>query len=122
MNVHSIVNRAVRSVNPNVLVTIRVSTGSVTNDDGSRSPAFNQVQRWAQVQPVTTGDIRMIEGQNLQADYKHIWINGHVDGLVRGQRKGGDFVFLPDGTAWKIVQVLESWPDWCSAIMVLQVQ
>ena len=121
MNVHSIVNTGVKTINPNVTVVIKQSAGYVQNPDLSRTPQFTETQRTAQVQPVSSDDIRMIEGLNIQGYKRHVWVNGGIDGIVRGEQKGGDFIITPDGSVWKIAYVSEAWPDWCSAIVVLQV-
>jgi hypothetical protein len=102
-------------------VTIRLSTGSESNLDLSRTPKFNEIKRWAQIQPMSQADISMTSSLNISGLHRHIWINGQVEGLVRGEQKGGDFVFTPDGRCWKIAYVTEAWPDWCSAFMTLQV-
>ena len=120
MNVHAIISRCVKAINPPQLVTIRRSAGSQQNLDLSRTPQFYEFKRWAQVQPMSQSDIQMTQGLNISGLHKHIWIDGQVTGLVRGEQKGGDFVVTPDGNTWKIAYVLEAWPDWCSAIMTLQ--
>jgi hypothetical protein len=125
VNVHSIVNRYVGTINPNVRVTLYRSTGATTNADFSRTPKFANPQfvsshAWVQSQPVTYSDIQMVEGLNIQGDRRKVWLNGQVEGLVRGLQVGGDFVVYRDGTNWKIALVLESWPDWCSAMLTLQ--
>lgn len=121
MNIHRIVNAGVKGINRNVMVTIRRSAGSQQNLDLSRTPQFYEIKRTAQIQPMSQEDIQMTQGLNLSGLHRHIWINGQVDGLERGAQKGGDFVLTPDGKTWKIAYVAEAWPDWCSAIMTLQV-
>lgn len=77
----------------------------------------------AQVQPMTWRDIQMLDGLNLQGTRKAIYLNGHVDGLVRNQNKGGDLISLPDGSVWLVAQVLEDFSatsNWIKCAITLQ--
>ena len=121
MNLNAIVAGAVAAINPQKLLTVQVSSGYVTNPDGSRGPAYNPaVQVWGQIQPLQYNDILQIEGMNLQGVRQKIYLNGAIEGLIRGRRMGGDLITEPDGTVWKVVLVTEAWPDWTSAIVTLQ--
>lgn len=121
MNLHGIVSGAISAVNPLVQVTIEVSTGSSIGDDGIRVPTYAKAVRvMAQVQPLTGGDLRQLESLNLQGDYQGIYINGHIDGLVRSKNKGGDKITLPNGDVYLVTTVLESWPDWTKVAATLQ--
>lgn len=121
MDLNAIVAGAIGTVNPNAPVTIQVSTGYVTNADGSRSPSYAAPQMIAaQVQALSYGDIVHADGLGIQGTRRKLYIHGAVNGLVRAQNKGGDLVTLADGTVWKIALILEQWPDWASAIITLQ--
>lgn len=78
----------------------------------------------AQIQPVTWKDLQQLDGINLGGVRWKAYLYGEVDAVVRPERKGGDLIVIPSphvhaGT-WLIVQVLESWPDWTCAAIVLQ--
>lgn len=121
MNLHGIVAGAVDAINPRMSIEIEVSTGYSTDANYSRTPSYAAaVTRLAQVQPMTFQDLQKIDALNIQGTKKAIYITGQVDGLVRDENKGGDRITLPDGTVWLVVLVLESWPDWCKAAIVLQ--
>jgi hypothetical protein len=121
LNLHQIVRGNIIAVNPEVPVTIRVSTGSTTNADYSSTPTYDTVTGvWAQVQDLSADDLRQVEALNLQGSHKTIYLNGSVAGIVRDASEGGDLVTLPDGSIWLITKVVEQWPDWCHAIMTLQ--
>lgn len=77
----------------------------------------------AQVQPMSSHDLRQVEGLNLNGYLKSIYLNGTVDGVVRVALKGGDLVDLPDGTTWLVVVNVEGFDltaGWTKAVMVLQ--
>jgi hypothetical protein len=103
-----------------------IGTYSLSRSQAVASPVAmtNALILRAQVQPVTWRDIQQMEGLNLQGTRSKIYLYGRVDGLVRSLRKGGDLVVIAtggvsDGT-YLVAQVLEQYPDWCSAALTLQ--
>jgi len=121
MNLHGIVAPIIGAVNPNVLVTVAISTGSTTNTDHTLTPTFatfNGVQ--AQVQPLSTKELRQVESLNLQGTMKAFYLYGAVAGVVRVSSKGGDLITMADGTVWLVTLVSEQWPDWCRVVGTLQ--
>ena len=124
MNLHSIVAPYISAVNPMIPAAVEVSIGSTANPDGTRTPAFaDPVMVLAQVQPLQFRDITMIDGLNLQGTRKAIYLNGHVDGLIRPVNQGGDLITLSDGSVWLTAVVAEGWDTtagWCKVICTLQ--
>lgn len=68
----------------------------------------NPISVTAQVQPLTTGDIRFDQSIEQQGDYRNIWITQPIYGINRPLQKGGDFFFF-DGSMWKVIEVAEDW-------------
>ena len=121
MNLHGIVSGAIGTVNPLVPVQIKVSTGYVTADDGTRLPGYAPPATvMAQIQALSYNDIIQADNLNIQGVRRKMYIQGEVDGLVRPNNKGGDLVLLPDGSTWLVAMVDEHWPDWTAAIITLQ--
>lgn len=121
MNLHQIVSNAIGTVNPFIAVTVKLSSGSTTNSDGSRTATYNVTTNVsAQVQPLSYKEIQQVDGLNLQGTRKAFYLNGAVAGLVRVTGQGGDLIVLPDGTVWLVVLVSEQWPDWCRVVGTLQ--
>lgn len=121
MNLNEIVAPVIGAINQRMAASVQVSTGSVTAADGSRAPAYAKpVDVMAQVQPLTTGDIRHMEGLNLQPKGRAIYVTGAVSGLERVNKKGGDLVTFCDGSVWLTTAVLEQWPAWCKFSATLQ--
>lgn len=76
-----------------------------------------------QVQPVSTGDIRMLEGLNIQGVTTKIYMSGRINGLVRPDRKGGDLLTIQSGVwagTYLVSAILEQFPDWCCAALTRQ--
>ena len=124
MNLHSIVSSAIASINPFMNVSVQTSLGSTMQPDGTQAPAYAApMSVVAQVQPITSTDLRRLEGLNLNGTQKAIYLNGSVDGVERVNLKGGDLITLPDGTVWLVSMILEAWSDtagWTKAAMTLQ--
>jgi hypothetical protein len=77
----------------------------------------------AQIQPLSTGDLRHMDALNLQGSHRALYMNGQLNGAVRIALKGGDMVTLPDGTVWLVTQGMEpfySSAGWTKAIITLQ--
>lgn len=122
MNLHGIVSGKVAAVNPLQPVILQVCIeGYVTNPDGSRVPAYlPPVTVTAQVQDLSTRDLRQLDALNIQGSMKSIYLNGTVDAISRLNAKGGDLLTLKDGTIWLTTSVLEQWPDWVKVSVTVQ--
>lgn len=121
MNLHAIVRGHIGVVNPDIPLSIKVSTGYSTNPDGTPIPKYaNPVTVMGQVQELSDSEIRQADFLNIQGQKRAIYINGQIDGLVRVNKQGGDIITGPDGSVWLVAIVLEYWPDWCKVAVVLQ--
>lgn len=122
MNLHTIVSGAIGAVNPFQLITVQVSTGYTTNADGTRAPQYVTVLNVsAQIQQLSAADLRHLDALNIQGVSRVLYLNGHLNGVVRVSEKGGDLVTLCDGSVWLTTQVIERWDvGWCKVGIVLQ--
>lgn len=122
MNLQNIAVGVISAVNPQQPLSIQVSTGYTQNADGKRVPTYTPPITGVsgQVQNLTFRDITQLDALNIQGSQRAIYINGHINGLVRVTNKGGDLVTLPNGQIWLVTHVLEHWPDWCKCAITLQ--
>jgi hypothetical protein len=124
MNLHSIVSGQIGAVNPQMTVSVQLSDGNETNADGSEKPSYcSPVLVIAQVQPLTTGDLRHMDSLNIQGKHQAIYISGPIQGAVRSTLKNGDLITLPDGSVHLVTEVPENWfqtSGWTKAIITLQ--
>lgn len=124
MDLHGIVSGAIGAVNPHVSGTVKVSSGYATAGDGARKSAyttFTDVQM--QVQPLSTGDLKLVDSLNIQGELRAIYLEGECAGLVRAREKGGDLIVLtaaPNAGTWLVSAVPEQWADWAHVIATLQ--
>lgn len=129
MDLQAIANGIISFVNPNVLCTVTQSTGYSNNAAGQPIPTYAPPvpNVSGQLQPLTSKDLRQLEGLNLQGYQRAIYFSGRVDGLVRATMQGGDLITTPDGNVWLVTIVLEQWSGdggtgapWCKVAVTLQ--
>ena len=126
MNLNSIVAPIIGSVNPLQPASLLLSTGpGPTQPDGSRQPTYSDpFTVSAQIQPISTGDLRKLDALNIQGVSQKIYINGILRGLQRINALGGDLVILSTGETYLVKAVLEQWAAgnvmWVCCAIVLQ--
>lgn len=123
MNLHGIAGPIIGAVNPNVPATLKISTGSTTQPDGTPVPTYDTITGTAQVQALSYMDLKQVDGLNLNGTRRAIYFYGAVNGVVRPTQQGGDLIILTDGHnvgTWLTAQVLEQWPDWVKVVATLQ--
>ena len=110
MNLHAIASPIVAAVNPMLPVTVRISSGNATAADGTRTPSYAAAyQARGQVQPMSSRDLRQVEGINLQGTLVAVYLSGDVEGISRPLTKGGDLITFPGGAIYLVVVALENW-------------
>lgn len=125
MNLNALAGPVVAAVNPLTPASVQFSLGAVTNSDGTQTPKYQvpPTPVSAQVQPLSTGEIRQTDHLNLQGVKVAIYLNGELDGLVRVNKKGGDLVTIASGPhrgVYLVAMVLEQWNDWVKVAATLQ--
>jgi len=122
MDLRSIANAAIVSVNPNETVSVLRSTGYTIGAGAKQVPTYAPaVTGPAQVQAMSADDVKQLDGLNIQGVIQAIYLRGVLAGVVRPDGTGGDLVKRKDGAqTWLVVKVLENWPNWTKAAIVLQ--
>lgn len=122
MDLRGIANSVSNSVNPNEIVTVERSTGYTIGVGRRQVPTYAApVSGPAQVQALDGDDLKQIEGLNVQGVIRAIYLRGTLAGVIRPDQTGGDIVKRKAGAeTWLVVKVLESWPNWTKAVIVLQ--
>ena len=120
MDLRGIVNGVSSTVNPNKTVTVRRSTGYTIGAGRKQVPGYaDPVTGPAQIQALDANDIKQLDGLNIQGTVRAIYLRGVLAGVVRPDGTGGDLVEIGAET-WLVVKVLEGWPTWTKAAIVLQ--
>lgn len=121
MNLHGVVAGAIGAVNPHIVALVRYSTGSVLAPGGKLTPTYNDVpDQMIQMQALSGKDLAMLANLNIQGVQRAIYMYGDTQGIVRPKSKGGDLIVV-GADVWKVVTVLETWPDWSKVGVSLQV-
>ena len=120
MDLRGLANGVTTTVNPNKTVTVRRSTGYTIGAGRKQVPGYaDPVTGPAQIQALDANDIKQLDGLNIQGTVRAIYLRGVLAGVVRPDGTGGDIVQI-DGQEWLVVKVLEGWPTWTKAAIVLQ--
>ncbi|VBB10630.1 hypothetical protein [Burkholderia stabilis] len=132
MNLHGIVSGVIGTVNPHVPATLQQQTGGYTTaPDGGRAPIYNASPQIAQVQALSAREIQHLDGLNITGVLRKAYLNGDWRGVYRPGNQGGDRIQFAaaapvpltlQGTTWLVVQVFETWPEWCSLAIQLQMR
>jgi len=121
MNLHGIVATSIGAINPLQSCTLQSSVGYTQAPDGSQQPIYaTPVVVMAQIQPLSSTDLRQLAALNISRAQRKVYINGLLQGVNRPAVKGGDLITFPDATVWLVVQPLEQFPDWTSAAVTEQ--
>ena len=120
MDLRGIANGVTTTVNPNKTVTVLRSTGYTIGAGRKQVPSYAApVTGPGQIQALDANDIKQLDGLNIQGTIRAIYLRGVLAGVVRPDGTGGDLVQI-DGQNWLVVKVLEGWPTWTKAAIVLQ--
>lgn len=129
MDLRGVCNRTIQIVNPNIVVSVQVSTGYTIGAGLRQVPSYaNAIDGPAQLQAMTYSDLRKLDGLNIQGVTKSIYLYGSIAGVVRPNQEGGDLITLTqaggaapqDIGTWLVIKVLENWPSWTKAAVQLQ--
>jgi hypothetical protein len=126
MNLHGIVRGAITTVNKDVTAMWSKSTGNTPNADFSQTPTYaTAVPIQIQHQALSGGDLKHADALGLQGILRTVYMYGNKQGVVRPSQQGGDlltFPLVPNGPTlnWLVVEVGETWPDWCKVTVCLQ--
>lgn len=121
MDLRGLANGVSSTVNPNQTVRVSRSTGYTIGTGRKQVPSYAApVEGPGQVQALDGKDLQQLDGLNIQGTIRAIYLRGALAGVIRPDGTGGDLVETADGRTWLVVKVLESWPTWTKAAIVLQ--
>lgn len=113
MNLHEIVKSAISAINPFQQITIIRKGGYTVDEYGvATSTTTETINVMADIQPVSSEDIKFITNYNQSTIYKAFWITGKASGLNRPLAKGGDIIEW-NGNKYYIVTMPEDWYETC---------
>lgn len=126
MNLHGTVRGAITSVNPDVMAPYYVSQPYTKDASFAQVPSYAApVNVPVQVQALKANDLKHSDLVNLEGLKRAVYMYGNTVGVDRSNLKGGDWLVFAQAKGlavqgWKVVCVLETWPDWSKVAVVLQ--
>ncbi|WP_182356664.1 hypothetical protein [Komagataeibacter europaeus] len=122
INLFGAAGNACAAVNPHIIASIRFSTGSTENPDGSPNLTYSTASVEVEVQAVSSEDLKQVENINQQADMRSVYVFGAMNALNRPLQIGGDILTFC-GSDWLVTQQLEEWGDgeWTKVLVTRQI-
>ena len=121
LNLRSAANKLVQAVNPDIWVTVFAATGYTVGTGQKQTPTYAAgVSGWAQLQELNSSDIKLMNGFQTQTSVNTIYLKGPLHGIVRKTSTGGDYIMI-GSVKWLVQQILEEWPNWSKAAIIMQV-
>lgn len=122
MDIRGIANGATQSINPNVAITLRQSTGYIIDPTTRKQvPNYTSTPGYGNVQALDGKDLVQLDGLNIQGVLRTLFLYGAAAGVIRPDQRGGDTVTI-GGKTWLVVKVLEHWdnPTWAKVAICYQ--
>lgn len=126
MNMHNVVRSVITTINPDILITWRQSTGYTPGSNYRPAPTYNDITNVrAQVQAQTSESMKHTNNITQQGVYRDVYMYGDVEAINRPNAIGGDLLIFPEvpggpNMTWLVKLVYETWPDWCKVSVCLQ--
>lgn len=123
MNLYAIASGLIQGVNPNnknaVLMT---NMGYQIQRGGKQVAVHDSSNIEIQQQSIESDQLEHLNLASQQGQYNFVYANGLMSAQRRSLDKGEDYlIFKPYGESenalWKIVKVLESYPDWTKVLV-----
>lgn len=120
MDLRSMANSSTSIINSNVLVTVYQSIGYSIESGAKQIPTYsNGITGYAQIQAMDSEELKQLDGLNIQGVVRQIYLRGLLAGVIRPNQVGGDLIRIKNQN-WLVIKVMETWPDWTRAVIVLQ--
>lgn len=123
MNLRAIANSITRGVNPNNTQAILCTNmGYTIARGGVQTPSYTESPIEIQTQSIESDELDHLNLVSQQGQYNFVYANGLISAQRRSLDKGEDLLkFKPYGendvVTWKVVKVMESYPDWVKLLV-----
>lgn len=125
MNLHEIASSAINAINPFVEITITPRSGYTVNDYGETVVTEGSGYKIkADVQPISSEDIKFINNYNESTVYKAFWVSANTFGVNRPMARSGDKVTYA-GKTYYVTSMPEDWYEtvgWSHFVGALQLK
>lgn len=126
MNLRGIANAAIQTINPNIPVTVKISSGYVIDPVTLRQvPDYTEYPAMGQIQALDGDDMAQVNFLNIQGTIRAVYLYGNVSGVIRPDGiSASRLIFASNESGevkdreWNVFKVLEAWPTWCKVAVV----
>lgn len=126
MNLRSLANSLTQAINPNIPITVSISSGYAKNPLTLRQePVYTTYAAQGNVQALDGDDNNQIDYLNIQGTIRAVYLYGNVSGVIRPDSISMSKLSFSSNESgvtkireWNVFKVLESWPDWCKVAVV----
>lgn len=108
INLHNLVRGVITMVHDDQKVTVYINRGYQHFAGGIVKPIWEEVEAIAQVQPVSSNEIKFIDNYVESSTYRTFYLNGDFTGLNRRTETGGDKIWW-NGHFWYVASNPEPW-------------
>ena len=134
MNLRGLANNLTSNINPNIVATLRRSTGYTLSDSGRQVPSYAADEPITlQVQALTQKELQHLDRLNISNGQASVYANTQLSSVDRPSNSGGDIIVFGNdaktpaslrGQTWLVVALLEGWvgSGWCKVAITSQMQ
>jgi len=120
VNLRAIAATTTSGISPPVPAVLLRSAGYTIGAGRTQVPAYaDPLNVLVKVQALDGKDLKQVENLNINGTIRAIYITGQLYATERPTTKGGDVVTI-GSQEWLVVKILETWPTWTKAAIVLQ--
>lgn len=123
MDLFSMVTPAISFINPDEPVQVRRFSGYTIGAGRKQVPSYAAaVDYTAQVQDLSSADLKLIDGLNIQGTTSVIYLRGSLSAASQPDGKGGDLIMRGSSFSetWLVVKIAERWSTFTRAIICKQ--
>ncbi|MCC8367096.1 hypothetical protein J8V57_12560 [Xenorhabdus sp. PB61.4] len=122
INVRTIANNLITTVNPNIRAVLLENKGYKTSDSGKQTPEYIEHEVTIQLQSLSTQDLEHLGVINQQGQYIYAYARGQISAIRRTKQKGSDRMkFAAYGeeevSEWNVTKVIESYSTWVKVLL-----
>lgn len=120
MDIRTMANSAIQSVNSDSAITIKRSIGYTIGAGQKQIPQYEEFSGQAQIQALDGKSLQKVNGLNMQGVARAVYLTGELHGIIRADSFGGDLIEW-NGKTWLVVLIIETWDTWTKAAIVEQI-
>ena len=120
MKIHTLANRLIVNVNPNIKATLKKFTGLVKNEFYEQTPTYIESEIIVQAQALSGDQLKMVDFNQFQSELMSVITSEELKGVSKPDQYGGDILSF-NGHEWLVIMINETYHDHTKAVVMKQV-